>query len=247
MKTSNKLLLGALLVALLGITISVFLMKSVLNKTLIIGKGNLIEKTIDVNDFTNLNIAGNYKIYYTQDDSYAVKIIAEENIINLINVFVEEETLKTSSDSMIVSSNISIYVTAPNISNLILTAGSSFIAGFIATDEIKVTANGGVNLDINGTFSEFNLFLNAGADAIIKGNSKRLSVLANAGSSLQAKEFEVLEAELTASSGSTLEVNAINTLSVESSSGSSVIYYGNPELKNIITSSGGTFQKREKN
>lgn len=247
MKTSNKLLLGALLVILSGLTISIFIMNSTLRKNLIVGKGEITSKTISVEDYTNINIAGNYQITYMQDDNYTVIIKAEENIINNINIIAEDGTLKASSDYMIASENISLYITSPKIENIVLTAGSSFTSDFIKSEELKINANGGVTLSMKGDFEKLNLFMNSGSNINIEGNCEILTVLANAGSILRAKNLESSDVNLTASSGSTLEVTAINTLNVESTSGSSVYYYGNPELKNIITGSGGTFQRREKN
>jgi hypothetical protein len=245
MKTSNIILLSFLLLIIAGITASVFIVNSKINKNIIFGDGNITKEIRNVDDFKNLNVTGNFTIYFTQDAVQSVRLEADNNIIEHLVIKTEDETLIIKSNSMVKSSNLDVYISSASLKNITLTGGSQFkTQANLVMEEMKINANGGVSLDIQGDFSILDLFLNAGSTADIKGNCNDFYIQANAGSRLKAKEFNAQNASISATAGSNLEVNATSTLSVEASAGSSVYYYGNPELRNINTSSGANLQKR---
>jgi hypothetical protein len=245
MKTSNIILLSFMLLIIAGITALVFIVNSTINKNIIFGDGNITKEIRSVDEFKNLNVSGNFTIYFTQDAVQSVRLEADNNIIEHLVIKTEDETLIIKSNSVVKSNNLDVYISSPSLKNITLTGGSNFkTQAKVVMDEIKITANGGVDLYIQGNFSILDLFLNAGSDATLSGNCNNFYVQANAGSRLKAKDFIAFDANISASAGSNIEVNATTTLSVEASAGSSVYYYGNPELKNINTSSGANLQKR---
>ena len=88
------------------------------------------------------------------------------------------------------------------------------------------------------------LSLKSASHVIVIGSGDGLSLRASAGSHANLSDFKVKNADVTASGGSHVTVNASDKLEVSASSGSHINYLGDPYIKDSGVSSGSIVQKK---
>ena len=83
----------------------------------------------------------------------------------------------------------------------------------------------------------------SGSQIIVKGKSISLETSSSSGSSIDAKELLSNDIIADASSGSSINLYPLRSLTAEASSGSNIIYYNSPKKLDKKTSSGGNIDK----
>ncbi len=245
MKKSNIILLSALLLVLAGITFSAIYIRSVMHEELEKGDGNIEKELRHASSFNRIDVTGNLTVHFVQDTVLEIIIEADSNLLEHIQTDVENGIMNISHSRGIRARNLKVHVSQEYLEEVRLNGGGRFITVKpLKLDNLNLTANGGGRFEIEGIFEVLRLNLNAGAFAKLTGRCEDFSVTANAGSNLKAKDFEAQNVDARATAGSNLELQAVSILSVNGSSGSNINYYGDPELKNIQTSSGANLRKR---
>jgi hypothetical protein len=102
-----------------------------------------------------------------------------------------------------------------------------------ATLQAEVTMPELVGLDLSG-----------GSRVAVSGSGEDISIDASGGSGADLAAFTVVNANVDASGGSQVTVNASGTLNIDASGGSQVYYLGDPTLGVIDTSGGAQVQPR---
>jgi hypothetical protein len=107
---------------------------------------------------------------------------------------------------------------------------------------MKMSSGGGMILDL--VYKDIRMEGSSGANASLSGRSKTFRVSASSGSNIDASNLEAVNCEAGASSGANISMVATGEIIARSSSGGSIKYTGNPGLKEINKSSGGSVSQR---
>lgn len=102
-----------------------------------------------------------------------------------------------------------------------------------ATLQAEITMPTLIGLEVSG-----------GTDATVSGTGDNISVDAYGGSDADLASFEVVNANIDASGGSQVTINASGTLNADASGGSQVYYLGSPTMGLIETSGGSDIDPR---
>ena len=208
------------------------------------GDGPIVSRSLTPADFTAISADLDADIYYTQDNFYKVEVLAQQNIQNIIQTQVENGMLYLQFEkykNVWRHSRITIYITAPDISNLAVTG-----SGDIRTTQqlhsenmsLEVSGSGSITLaaltgktlsaEINGSG---NITVNGGAlqsEAIYINGSGNVNLLGAAAAYATCK---------TSGSGNT-SLHVDENLNVHISGSGSVYYSGDPSIICIISGSG---------
>lgn len=136
-----------------------------------------------------------------------------------------------------------------NFSNIASVSASS--AGTVKTTNtisgsdmrISVSSAGRFEGNVNAT----NLKLrasSAGKMLLSGGSANALFARGSSSGRIKAHNFKTQSAEVRASSGGSVRVNASESIEARASSGGSVVYAGNPQKVYVKSSSGGSIRKR---
>lgn len=117
-----------------------------------------------------------------------------------------------------------------------VTGSGSFTAGECEID----VHSGALVTGIDITAKEVEIAVHSGARAVVSGSTDKLEAKTHSGASCDLNDLKALDATVSASSGSSLGCWATNSLKVETSSGASVRYNGNPTNLYTNNSSGGS-------
>lgn len=107
-------------------------------------KGNGIRKTrlYEVNSFNEI-VVSEFEIEYRQAKAYQVSIDADENILDIINVRVEDSVLwMDTNDSYTTNNRIKVVVSGPRLNNVKIAGSSNFISSSVLTDNLQIDVKG---------------------------------------------------------------------------------------------------------
>jgi len=204
------------------------------------GSGNVITKDIPVKSFNDLTSHGVFSLQLSQGDKEAVKIEAEDNLIDLIIVENEGSTLKISmtKDVNINSKKkMIVYVTFKNLKSMYL----SMVGGTSSEEQLKFSdlkfknqSVGSVNLDM--ALQSLHLENESVGTLKLKGSADNAVIKSNSVGSIQAGDFVVQKLEVDNNGIGSATVNAEKELKVSDSFLGKVNNKGNATPKKKVRS-----------
>jgi hypothetical protein len=179
-----------------------------------VGSGNVTTQHYDLSDFTSISASQGFNVVITQGSSYSVKVAADDNIQQYVDVHKSGSTLYVGLKSGfgISTTQLKVEVTMPNLTNLQLSGGSQ-----ASGQNLTLVINLGI--DFSG-----------GSRAILTGQAVDLTVSGSGGSNINLQDLQVQNARVDLSGGSQCKVNASGSLDVNLSGGSQLQYKGNPTM-----------------
>lgn len=116
------------------------------------GSGPVIGEVRSISDFTGVSNTGSFDVYVTQSDEFYVEVVAQENLIPIIDTYVSGYTLiiETKNGSCYRSNSpIEVHVSLPELEVLRLTGSGKVFADVAETQvfECSNTGSGIINID----------------------------------------------------------------------------------------------------
>ena len=211
------------------------------------GNGNVtsIERNLS-SDFTEIEISRGLDVYLTQSDTKSLTVQADENLHDIIKTEVKDGVLKIyAEDNISASASKKVMLNFNTITRLKASSGSDVIStNAITAERLDIVCSSGSQVELDITAQTIYCETSSGSDVELSGSTKEFYAEASSGSDIKAKNLDAEITDARASSGADITVFATKKLSVKSSSGGDISYYGNPELveKNGVTS--GTITKQ---
>jgi hypothetical protein len=199
------------------------------------GSGNIITENKNETGFSGIDVAGAIDVYIKQDSTTSIKVEADDNIMEYVQVHTHGSTLEISTENNIrlkPSQKIKVYVTNPEFKEFQVSGASS------VRSENEITSPVGFNIDLSGA-SEGRLELNApkvsvnstgASQANLRGKTKDFVGDASGASEIHCFDLLSENAEVDVSGASSIEVFASVKLAGQASGASSVNYKGNAQV-----------------
>lgn len=207
----------------------------------VIGSGKLITKKFDYSDFNRIKAENGMHVELTKSDTYNVEVIADDNVMEHIQVSKSGDTLKIrpKANAAFRSATLTAKITMPDLYKLELSGGShASVTGFVSSHDLSISLSGGSHLseplkpgDISAGNADFNL--SGGSHVTLSGSTDDLSIKCSGGSHINLEAFSVSNADIDLSGGSHATVNVGGTLDAKLSGGSKVFYVGEPTMGEI--------------
>jgi hypothetical protein len=238
--------------------------------------GNTITRDEDFSDFTIVDIGSAFEAEITQSNSaeitqsnsYSIKITADENIMEHIQVSKTGETLSISIKPGILIQAVTLKadITMPELHELRFSGATHGIAtGFSSPHNLTLTLSGASSLDpdisaghaeislsgasnLKGTLTasgDAKLIISGASTVELTGSAEDLEIGEGAGAShLDLSTFPVTNANVNLSGGSSATIKLDGRLDADISGASHLYYIGEPTMGNIVTSGGSTVSKQ---
>jgi len=210
------------------------------DKERIEGSGHVITKDITVKSFDALTANGVFNLQLSQGDKEAVKIEAEDNLMDLFTVENEGSTLtiKMKKDvSINTEKKMTVYVTFKTLKSMNL----SMVGGTSSDDKLKFNdltlknqSVGSVNL--NMTLQSLHLENESVGTLKLSGSADNAVIKSNSVGSVQAGDFVVQKMEIDNNGVGSATVNAEKELKVSDSFLGKVNNKGNATVKKKVKS-----------
>jgi len=207
------------------------------------GSGDLTTKTFEYTGFTGINVQNGLEVDLTQSDSYSVKVTADDNIMEYIEISAPWQgytlEIKAKANTVFHNATALVEIEMPELNNVELSGGSSAnITGFTSTGGMSVYLSGGSQI---GTFitpgsitvANIDFGLSGGSQVRLSGSAGNMTVDCSGGSQIDLESFSVNNADVNVSGGSQATVNVSGTLDANLSGGSILYYVGSPSMGDI--------------
>lgn len=197
------------------------------------GNGNVQTEDFNISEnFYEVTASKGWEVYLEKGSSNAVIVEADENLIEIAKIYVEDGNLRISSDKNISSaSSKKVYVTyANNLKELRVSSGAHLTTKEVLKGEnISFDISSGGILRAEASAREVHTDVSSGGVAYVKGDTERHIISASSGGVIKAKEMKATYANADVSSGGVIGLHVSDHLEADATSGGIINYSGNPK------------------
>jgi len=212
----------------------------------ITGNGRVVSERREIEEFDILDVSSGLEVFITFGEKPSLEIVADANLLDVINTRVENNRLRIRTDVNIRrAESKKINITVPSVSNIEVSGAASVIgSNSLKTDELEIEISSAGKIFLTTETSHLEIDINSAANAEIKGSTDNLQIEVSSAGKLNAGELVSKNCKVNVTSAGYAEVNVLNMLEAEANSAGSIFYSGNPEEKRFETSSAGTVSEK---
>lgn len=190
-------------------------------RTEIVGSGNVITRDVAVNSFSQLNVSGVFNVILAQGSKEAVKIEAEDNLQELVQVNGEGSTLTVSMKkdvSIKHSKKMNVYITFKQLKGLDLkTVGNVTSTGTLNFDDLQFNNKSVGNVSLKLSARSVNLENKSVGNLDLEGKADNAVIKNKSVGNFNAAGFVVQTMDIDNNGIGNAEVNAEKNLKLKSS------------------------------
>lgn len=207
------------------------------------GSGHITTETRSTGDFNSVDAGGAIEVYVRQDSTTSVKVEADDNVQDYLEIYTEGSVLYIHTQNGInlrTSRMIKVFLTSPSFSSFEISGASKIYCENELSGEneiaVRMTGSSGGKLLLNSP--KVSVDLSGASNISIDGKTKDFKVEASGAS--HVKSYDLLTENTTVDLGgaSSVDVFASVSISGEVSGASHVNYKGNAS-QSIRTSGAG--------
>lgn len=209
----------------------------------ITGNRQVTTQQRNITDFNAIKVAGSFDVYVSQGASYAVRVEAEDNLMEYIEVEKDGNVLEVDfKDNYSIQTHnpVKVYITAPTYTSLKVAGSGNIISETRITHasqlDIDIVGSGDVKLEVDAP--TINTEIGGSGSAVLKGTTQNFN--ADIAGSGELKAYNLLSENMDigiAGSGDA-EVFASKKLDIKVAGSGNVNYKGNPAVSQSISGSG---------
>lgn len=210
----------------------------------VVGQGVIVTEDRMVANFTHVQSSIPGSVYIEEGPVQAIRIEAQQNIIDVVETRVEDGVLKLKlqSNTMLANnSNLKVYITLPKYRGIsVLGSGNVTVRNGLNSQEIdlKVTGSGDMEIDRLNSNSVYTELTGSGNIRIGSGAAQSQTVRITGSGDCTAKDMISENANVTITGSGNATVRVQNSLKATISGSGNVYYYGNPVVDVSISGSG---------
>ena len=206
------------------------------------GKGNIVNKNFNISNFKSIDLAIDADLKLTQGDSQIVSISGHENILDVINVSANNETLVIKYNKncgSISDDNLNIKIQMPEINKLRISgSGDIQLMNSIQSDNLQLEISGSGKLDGSIQSNSLTTQINGSGDIEISGSTINSKLTITGSGEFSAFNLISQTTDIHISGYGNANVQVIQTLDASISGSGKIRYKGNPAVTSSISGSG---------
>lgn len=197
----------------------------------------------EVKNFKRIEVSGAATVIYTQSDTLALKVEADNAEISNVHTNIEGDVLSIKAKGNF-THPYKIYVSANSLKHLTISGASKFSsANVLQVDSLSIDASGAsaINLKVSATIVDATI---SGASSVtFEGNTKTLHSNVSGASTLKAYKLNAGVADIKASGASTAKVFAGDKINANATGSSTIKFKGDPKDVSAEASSASSIAK----
>lgn len=213
------------------------------------GNGHITSETRTASGFTGVDVSGAISVYVKQDSVASIKVEADENLLEYIEVHNSGSTLEIHTRhgvNLRPTHKIKVYVSSPSFTHF-EASGACEIYGeneITSAESMNVSLSGASNGKLDLNVPKVTVDLSGASDISIRGKTRDFDAGASGASSIKCFELLTENTDVDLSGASHAEIYASVTLDGETSGASSVDYKGNAKA-NVGKSGASSVNKKD--
>ncbi len=213
------------------------------------GSGNIKTENRTASGFNSIDVSGDIDVYVKQDSVASVKVEADDNILEYIEVHTEGSTLEIYTENGIrlrPSNKIKVYISNPQYKEIQVSGASSVRCEneITSTDALEVSLSGASDGRLELNAPKVSVSLTGASNASIKGKTKDFEGSASGASRISGFDLLSENANVDASGASHIEIFASVKIDGQASGASSINYKGNAQ-SNVEKSGASSVNKKD--
>lgn len=227
---------------------AVFLNACQFDFKIIRGNGDITVREIEVQDFTDIDINGNYKVELYRSDNPRVIIETDENLVDYLDIETWNNRLEIKNRYTLKPSHqLLIEIYYDELSSIKSSGASSIAhAGILSSDELDVNLSGAGSIKLNLDVDDLYLNLSGAGILETKGQVNRQVVKLSGAGNLDAGDLESQNCEITISGVGNAKINTVKELHATITGLGNIEYYGDPEKVTQNISGLGNIKSKER-
>jgi hypothetical protein len=191
-------------------------------------------------DFTSIEISGNFNMVLTQDSLPKLSIEADENLMDYIETKVKNHKLIIKNKKRITSAkDITIFLTINQLKQMEL-SGAVVLrsSGKINLDEISLELSGASNVNMDLNCSTLNAHCNGSSTLKLIGAAVSAEIETSGACDIDNSQMVIESMKMEVSGAGKIIVNVLTKLDVKVSGAAVVEYMGTPEVHKEVSGAG---------
>jgi len=196
-----------------------------------VGNGNMVTKNVEVENFEEVFVSGNYTIFLEKGDKPALTITADENLMQYIETEVRGDQLKVESTENIKSDEgLKLNITYDKLTSLEI-GGAAEIEneGVLVSEYFNLDMSGAGSVDLDLDVKHLELTISGAGSVNFKGKAIEQEVQMSGAGEYDAKDLLSQTCRISISGVGSADVNVEQKLVGEVSGVGGITYWGNPQ------------------
>ncbi|WP_343706574.1 head GIN domain-containing protein [Flavobacterium sp.] len=235
--------------SILLLALAVFFTNNTINaQNKVQGNGKVVTETRSTGDYDGIKIAGSFDVNLVSGKEGKITIKGEENLLAVIKVEVEDNSLKiyVEKGTQIRTSSGKIQVTVPfeKISELSLAGSGDIQSKDVVKNEnltVKLAGSGNFNLPVDTNNLE--LHVSGSGNIHLKGTADKLTTKLSGSGDIDASNLKSKIVEANVSGSGNSKVTCAESITARVAGSGNIKYIGNPEKRDVKVSGSGTITK----
>ena len=213
------------------------------------GNGRITTQSRTVNPFTNVDVRGGIDVYVRQDSVSSVKIEADENLLEYVQVTVDAGTLDIREErgfNLRSTRGIKVFVSGPSFKHFEASGACDIYSEnqLNSPEPISIDLSGACDVKMDLKTPAINVELSGAGKITLKGETKDFDVDGSGSTDVKCFELMTENTHVELSGAGDAEVFASVKLDVQVSGAADVKYKGNATVSQKV-SGAGTVKKVE--
>jgi hypothetical protein len=207
------------------------------------GSGNVVEEERSVSGTSGIHLAGLGTVTIELGDQEALRIEAEDNLLEYFETEVRGGTLwieQQENKNLRPKEPVNFFVTAKTLDSLALSGSGEIIVPPVSAERFSLDLSGSGEIDINDLDADsLEVTISGSGDVnIAAGAVESQDVDISGSGEYDARDMESASADVRVSGSGKATVRASNHLQVDVSGSGDVRYAGNPTVDSDVSGSG---------
>ena len=207
------------------------------------GDGNIKTESRSAGRFDNVDVSGSIDLYVKQDSASGVKVEADQNLMEYIEVFTEGDKLVVRSRkgfNLRPSQDIKVYVSSPAFTKFELSGACDIFSQnqITSSNDIEIGMSGSCDGKLDLKTPRVAADLSGACSIEIKGETKELSADGSGSTGFKCFGLMAENVSVSISGAGDAEVYASVKLDVDVSGAAGVKYKGNASVSQKVTGAG---------
>lgn len=206
----------------------------------VVGNGNVEVRDEKIKKFTRLEIVGNFDIFLTQARTSSLRIEADENLQEIIDVYQDGNRLKiVARENILRAKKKSLFISFSDLAKMDLT-GAIDIRGETPVDvkSLAIICNGAIDMKMEFDTEKLRLDISGAANCDIEGQAEELIIELSGAGDFNAIDLRAKIVSIELSGAAHARVFATEKLEVDISGVGVIRYKGDPEIRKSISGIG---------
>ena len=208
------------------------------------GNGEVVKEKRTISSFNKIDISGAYEVLINQGNDERLTIEADENLLEIIETVVRNNTLYISSKQAIGNAEaLKLYITAVNLEDIDVSGAVKLSnKGTFEAKKLAIEVSGAGVIDLDVAVENLLIDMSGASETNLKGSSDNFEISISGAGELTAKKLKTENTTIDISGAGSATVFANKTLNVSVSGAGSIEYKGSPKLTKDISGAGSVAQ-----